>query len=245
MNLKWLAIVVMFFAALPAKAQIRTPETPKTPAQAQPLKTDKERTGYVIGFNQAKNLQSVGLEELDLDAFFKGFKDGYSGKEKDYLLTPPEMGEIIKEINKGLKEKAEAKLKELAEKNRADGIKHLAEIKIAPDVISTGTGLLYKISAEGTGPKPTDEDTVMVNYKGTLFDGTKFVESTGTEVQIGKIVPGLREALKLMPVGSIWKIFIPPDLGYGDAALTGPGGVTIPAYSVLIFDAELVAIKPR
>jgi FKBP-type peptidyl-prolyl cis-trans isomerase len=247
MNLKWLAIVALFFAALPAKAQTRTPETPKAPAPAQTLKTEKERTGYVIGCNQAKLLQGAGLDELDVDSFFKGFKDGYSGKdEKDYLITPPEMVEIIKEVNKVLREKAAAKLKAVADKNKEMAAQDMEKLKVAPNVISTGSGLLYKISAEGTGPKPTDEDTVLVNYTGTLIDKTKFDEGQAAEYQIGKIgTPGLKEAFKLMPVGSIWKIFVPPALGYGERAVTGPLGVTIPANSILVFDMELVAIKPR
>jgi len=118
----------------------------------------------------------------------------------------------------------------------------LAENKTKDGVVALPSGLQYKILKEGNGRKPTDADTVECNYRGTLLDGTAFESSNPdrpASLKVAAVLPGWREALKLMPVGSKWQLFIPPELAYGTQ---GRGGVIGPN-ATLIFVVELLAIQ--
>ncbi|WP_426265027.1 FKBP-type peptidyl-prolyl cis-trans isomerase [Sphingomonas sp. PWP1-2] len=104
-------------------------------------------------------------------------------------------------------------------------------------VVTTASGLQYRVLTPGVGPaKPTDADVTLVNYVGKLIDGTTFDQSARpTPMPVSGVVPGFSKALKLMPKGAKYRVWIKPSLGYGDRA-TGP----IPAGSVLAFDIELL-----
>lgn len=106
-------------------------------------------------------------------------------------------------------------------------------------VITTATGLQYKVLEEGKGPKPTDEDVVLVGYKGTLRDGSVFDENPQASFPVAGVVPGFSEGLKQMARGGKYRLWIPPQLGYGE---NSPAEV-IPANSLLIFDVELLDFK--
>ena len=128
--------------------------------------------------------------------------------------------------------------------NRAEGQTFLAANKAKPGVITLPDGLQYQILKAGTGPKPKLTDTVECNYRGTLIDGTEFDSSYARNAPetfpVNGVIKGWTEALQLMPVGSKWRLFLPADLAYGDKGAgdkIGPG-------SVLIFDVELLSIKP-
>jgi len=110
--------------------------------------------------------------------------------------------------------------------------------------VTLPSGLQYKILQQGTGPKPTAADSVVCNYRGTLVDGKEF-DSSAKHGQpatflVGRVIPGWTEALQLMPVGSKWQLFLPPNLAYGERSM----GPDITPYSTLIFEVELVSIKP-
>ena len=123
--------------------------------------------------------------------------------------------------------------------NRAAGEKFLEENGKRAGVITTASGLQYEILVEGTGSIPNSSSKVKVRYKGTLIDGTEFDSSSagGVDFYVTEVIPGWTEALKMMPVGSKWKLYIPYSLGYG-ADVHGD----IPAYSALIFEIELLGI---
>jgi len=111
-------------------------------------------------------------------------------------------------------------------------------------VVTLPSGLQYKIVKTTDGKKPTDVDTVTCNYRGTLIDGTEFDKSEAGQpatFQVGGVIPGFKEALKLMPVGSTWRFFIPANLAYGER---GAGNVIGPN-TTLIFEVELVSIKDK
>ena len=113
----------------------------------------------------------------------------------------------------------------------------------APGVTQTASGVQYQILNPGTGPRPTDSDTVRVTYVGTLTDGTVFDRSAApVTFPVSGVVPGFSEALKLMSRGARYRVWIPPALGYGERG-AGP----IPANAVLVFDIDLVGIgtEPR
>jgi len=224
MNLKWLAIVSMFFAAAPTRAQ-------------EALQTQKEKTSYALGVDTAKTLKNMEVD-LDLETIIKGLRDAYSGGKLQ--MTDDEMRTVIIALNKELAQKRAEALKAAGEKNKKEGEAFLAENKTKEGVVTLASGLQYKILKAGDGKKPTDADTVEVQYRGTLINGTEFDSSykrgQPATFPVGKIISGWREALKLMPVGSKWQLFIPPELAYGG---TGPIGPNV----TLIFEVELLAIK--
>ncbi len=128
---------------------------------------------------------------------------------------------------------------------RTADMKFLAENAKAPGVITTASGLEYKVIREGTGPKPGRTDTVLVHYEGRLLDQTVFDSSyqrgQPAAFPVDGVIPGWTEGLQLMPTGSKYHFVIPPALAYG---ARGAGGV-IPPGAVLEFDVELLAIKPQ
>jgi FKBP-type peptidyl-prolyl cis-trans isomerase FklB len=136
----------------------------------------------------------------------------------------------------------EAKAKEAGAGNRKEGDAFLAANKAKEGVKTTADGLQYKVLTEGNGPKPTANDTVTVNYRGTLLNGKEFDSSykrgQPASFPVGGVIKGWTEALQLMPVGSKYQLFIPPDLAYGDR---GAGGDIGPG-ETLIFEVELLSI---
>ncbi len=158
-------------------------------------------------------------------------------------MSDEEMRTVMTAYQKEISQKQAEAAKIAAEKNKKEGDAFLAANKAKEGVITLPSGLQYKILKEGNGKKPTDADTVQVHYRGTLIDGTEFDSSIKrgqpASFPVKQIIPGWREALKLMPVGSKWQLFIPPELAYG---ARGAGG-DIGPNATLIFEVELLAIK--
>jgi FKBP-type peptidyl-prolyl cis-trans isomerase len=138
--------------------------------------------------------------------------------------------------------KAKAMEKKYAD-NKAAGEKFLAENKTKEGVVTTPSGLQYKIITKGTGEIPADSSKVKVNYKGTLIDGTEFDSSYKRKepatFRANQVIKGWTEALTMMPVGSKWELYIPQELAYGARETGGP----IKPFSTLIFEVELVGIE--
>jgi FKBP-type peptidyl-prolyl cis-trans isomerase len=200
----------------------------------KPLTTDKEKASYGIGVNVGKRFKNDSLE-LDLDAFMRGIKD---------TLTDAKQALTDEEINKaleGLRDQVQQKAAAAGEKNKKAGDEFLAKNKQEKGVTTLPDGLQYKVLKEGTGPMPKETDTVRVNYRGTLIDGTEFDSSykrgEPVEFPVNGVIKGWVEALQKMKVGSKWQLCIPPDLAYG-ANGSGP----IPPNSTLIFEVELLGI---
>ena len=133
--------------------------------------------------------------------------------------------------------------KELADKNLKDAEKFVEENKKKEGVITTASGLQYKIITKGNGKIPTAQDTVVAHYRGTLIDGTEFDNSfkrnEPATFPVSGVIKGWQEILQLMPVGSKWEVYIPPQLAYGEQG----AGQVIPPNAALIFDIELISIK--
>ena len=117
---------------------------------------------------------------------------------------------------------------------------YLAQNAGEEGVVTTESGLQYKVLEEGGGPSPTPADVALVGYKGTLLDGTVFDENPQTAMPVDGVVPGFSEGLQKMKKGGKYRLWIPPQLGYGEQA-AGP----IPANSVLVFDVELHDFKSK
>ena len=237
----------------PAKAPAATADKPattksghtsaaKTPAPLT-LTTPKDKVSYSIGMNIGKSIKRDNVD-VDPDLLLRGLKDVLGGGT--LLMTDQEAQATLSALQTDLKKRQEQEMQQLAETNKKEGDAFLAANKAKDGVVSLPSGLQYKILQEGTGPKPTAADTVTVNYRGSFVDGTEFDSSykRGQPASFpvgGGIIKGWTEALLLMPVGSKWQLFIPPDLAYGP----GGRGPTIGPNSTLVFDVELLSIQPK
>lgn len=227
-------------ASTKAPAAKRTTTTAKTAALT--LKTQKEKTSYALGMKIGTDLHRQGVSAaLDPAITARGLKDALAGSKT--LLTEDEMKTLLSQLRDQMTQQQQAKAREEAVPNRKAGEAFLAANKTKEGVVTLPSGLQYKILKEGMGPKPTLNDTVSCNYRGTLIDGKEFDSSAKhggpASFPVGGVIKGWTEALQLMPVGSKWELFIPPDLAYGDrgaGADIGPG-------ETLIFEVELLSIQ--
>ncbi len=198
------------------------------------------RASYSIGFNLGRNLAAQGVE-IDHDMIARGVADGGSGAEP--LMTVEQMDAAVGELQKQVAALQAERARVLGEKNREAATAFLASNGAREDVVTTESGLQYRVLTEGTGPKPSAQDRVRVHYTGTLLDGTKFDSSVdrGEPVafKLDGVIAGWQEALPLMKVGSKWKLFVPSELAYGERGappVIGP-------HALLIFEVELLAIE--
>jgi FKBP-type peptidyl-prolyl cis-trans isomerase FklB len=228
--------------------------TPKTPA-AKPgsttakkpavlaLQTQKDKASYAIGLNIGRSMHKDSVD-VDPNILLRGMKDGLAGAKP--LLTDDEVRATMISLQTDVRKRQEEKMQALSEANKTQGEAFLAENKTKEGVVTLPSGLQYKILTEGTGPKPAATDTIVCNYKGTLLDNTEFDSSykrgQPLTIQVNGVIKGWTEALQLMPVGSKWQLFIPPDLGYGTRG--GPGGGIGPN-ATLVFEVELMSIQPK
>jgi FKBP-type peptidyl-prolyl cis-trans isomerase len=139
------------------------------------------------------------------------------------------------------KEKAELAKAAIGESNKQEGVNFLATNKAKKGVVVLPSGVQYKILRAGKGKKPNEESTIMCRYKGTRTDGSsidKTDEKKPSPLRVSGFIPGLKEAVKLMPSGSKWEIVIPPEQAYGNKGNRGVG-----ANAVLVYTMEIVGIK--
>jgi FKBP-type peptidyl-prolyl cis-trans isomerase len=209
-----------------------------------PLKLDtpKAKTSYAYGLNMGEGMRTHSVD-LDPAIIYRGMKDGLAGGKT--LMTDDEAKAVMTAFQNDMRQKQQAKMQALAESNKKEGEAFLAENKTKEGVVALPDGLQYKILQQGDGPKPTPTDLVICNYKGTLLDNTEFDSSykrgQPATFPVNGVIRGWSEALQLMPVGSKWQLFIPPDLGYG---ARGAGG-NIGPNATLVFEVELLSIKPK
>jgi FKBP-type peptidyl-prolyl cis-trans isomerase FklB len=200
------------------------------------LKDLKDKASYALGLNFGMNFKRQNVD-INTDAFAAGFKDGITTGRKP-LLTEQEVRETMMAFQKDMEQKQTA----VGQKNAADAEKFLGENKTKEGVKTTASGLQYKVLKEGTGAQPKSSDTVTVNYRGTLIDGTEFDSSykrgQPATFPVGGVIKGWTEALQLMKAGSKLQLFIPANLAYGDQGRPG-----IPPSSLLIFEVELMDVK--
>jgi FKBP-type peptidyl-prolyl cis-trans isomerase len=223
-------------SAIDGKAPAAKTQSPTT------LSTPKDKLSYAIGLNIGKSLEKDAID-VDPEIVAQGFKDALAGGKT--LLTDDEAKAAIVALQADLRKKQEETMKAAGEANKKQGDAFLAANKAKEGVVTLPSGLQYKIVTPGTGPKPAATDTVVCNYRGTLIDGTEFDSSykrgQPATFPVGQVIPGWTEALQLMPVGSKWQLFIPPDLAYGERSPSPVIGVN----STLIFDIELLSIQGK
>jgi FKBP-type peptidyl-prolyl cis-trans isomerase FklB len=197
------------------------------------LKTDPEKNGYSLGYDIGRSLKRQ-LVDVDAGAVAQGLKDGLGGTAP--VLSEQEMQQRFMNLRQESAQK-------IPEKNRKDGEAFLARNKGEKGVKTTASGLQYKVITAGKGKQPRAEDTVSVNYRGTLIDGTEFDSSykrgQPATFPVKGVIPGWTEALQLMKEGSKWMLYVPSNLAYGERG----AGHMIGPNSTLVFEVELLSIS--
>ena len=229
---KWIVTAaIMLLASFAAAAQ-----------DAPELKTDKDKFSYALGMNFGEKLRQQGLE-IDPAVFSKAFAESFGGAKT--AMTDQEMQTLLTAAAQEFRKKQAAQQEEKSAAAQKEGEAFLTANKSKDGVVTLPSGLQYKILKAGTGEKPTADDTVVCNYKGTLINGTEFDASEKhggpATFPVKGVIAGWTEALQLMPVGSTWQLFIPADLAYGDRQ----AGQDITPGSTLVFEVELMSIQAK
>ncbi len=222
--------------------QAPAPKTTAPTQESSPLKTQTEKFSYALGMNLGNTLHRQSVD-VDPNLFLQGMKDAIAGGKM--LMSEDEARAAIMQTQNELRTKQQAQMQAAAEANKKEGDAFLAANKTKEGVVALPSGLQYKILKEGTGPKPKATDSVVCNYRGTLINGTEFDSSykrgQPATFPVSGVIKGWTEALQLMPVGSKWQLFIPPDLAYGERG----AGAEIGPNSTLIFEVELLSIQEK
>lgn len=238
-------VIVLTMLALPVISNAAVADT-YTIKRNIPLTTQDDKFSYILGIDFAENFSQQEIN-INPELLFLGLKAGMNNEK--YRMTEEEMQEVLSEfqvrVTKNRQqqlEQLEAKLKIKAMENKKISDDYLEANKKKKHVITTKSGLQYRVIKKGKGKIPTSEDTIVVEYTGKLVDGTEFgsTASHGGPASFplkGGIV-GWQEALKMMPQGSKWEIVVPYNLAYGE---TGQG--TIGPNQILIFEVELLEVK--
>lgn len=230
-------------------AQATTPPVEVSPATTPAIDpaTIKTDSSYGLGFRTGgqfgQQYGNFGVKpgDLDMESFTKGFLEGFNGS--DPSLSEEKLAAAMQALGTLLEQRE----KDTAAKNLEAGKAFLDENAKKPDITTTASGLQYQVIEKGGEQKYVEpkegepEKQFMVNYRGTLIDGTEFDASPeGEPVAMNmQVIPGFKEALGLMPVGAKWKLFIPSELAYGDQRRSPEIGPN----TALIFDLELVEIQ--
>ncbi|HCY85727.1 MAG TPA: hypothetical protein DHV36_11385 [Desulfobacteraceae bacterium] len=204
------------------------------------MKVDLDKVSYVLGQSIGGDFRRQGFE-INPDIFMDSFIAAFNGEKP--TMPVGEMQHIMQNFQRAMQDKKQAEQMEAGKKNVEAGQQFLEENGKKEGVITTESGLQYKVITEGTGKKPSATDTVETHYEGKTLDGNIFDSSykrgTTTTFPLNGVIKGWTEALQLMAEGSKYELYIPSELAYGAA---GSGG-TIEPYSTLIFTVELIAVK--
>jgi len=234
-----LAISLACFAAHPALAQ--TAATPADDAQSNLIgnfKTRQEAISYAIGVTTARNLVKDGVE-FDTALVLKGMQDALTGQRLQ--LNEREVKSVMNGLLTEMRQKMAANRHEAEGINKKKGEEFRANFAKEAGVKTLSNGVLVKAAKTGTGPTPTEEDTIQVSYRGTTIDGKEFdgtAPGKTAPLKMTQLIMGWRETVKQMPVGSRWTLVIPPNLAYGVRGV----GADIGPNETLVFDIELFNI---
>ncbi|AFR04837.1 FKBP-type peptidyl-prolyl cis-trans isomerase [Pectobacterium brasiliense] len=194
------------------------------------------QASYGIGLQVGQQLQESGLEGLIPEALLAGLRDALEGN------APAVPVDVVHRALREIHERADAVRRDRQQVLAVEGQQFLAENAQKEGVNSTESGLQFRVLTQGEGSIPARQDRVRVHYTGRLIDGSVFDSSVQrgqpAEFPVSGVIPGWIEALTLMPVGSKWELYIPHNLAYGERG----AGASIPPFSALIFEVELLEI---
>ncbi len=229
--MKKLLAALLLIASVSVQAQKTIPKKTTTTSTANPFKNLTDSASYAIGLSVANFYKQQGFKNLNTSLIAKAINDVQSKTGKPLLNETQANEAIMFYINPKLRQTISA------------GNRFLAANKNKPGIKTTPSGLQYEVITQGTGPKPAVVDTVLVHYTGSLTNGTVFESSVTNgkpvEFPLNHVIKGWTEGLQLMPQGSKYKLYIPYNMAYG-VNDQGP----IPGGSALIFEVELLTVKP-
>lgn len=223
------APAVLALAVLPAFAADPAPK----------LNTEAQKAAYSIGFNFGSSL-SKEVPDIDGDALQRGLQDAL--KKRQPALTPEQQAEVMNKFQQTAMAAKQARMEASEKKNADAAAKFMADNAKKPGITALPSGLQYQVITTGKGAIPKATDRVKVHYTGTLLNGDVFDSSIKrgepATFQVDQVIPGWTQALQKMKVGDKWKLFIPPDLGYGKRG----AGAKIEPGMALVFEVELLDI---
>lgn len=240
------ALTVGLNVPLAMAAETAAPTANSQVSLNKAFKDQNQQSAYALGAslgrymeNSLKEQEKLGIK-LDNKQLIAGVQDAFAGKSK---LSDAEIEQTLKAFEGNVKSAAQEKMQKDAAANAEKGTAFAAKFAKEKGVQKTASGLLYKVEKAGNGATPVDSDTVVVNYKGTLTDGTEFDNSykrgEPLSFRLDGVIPGWTEGLKHVKKGGKIQLVIPPKLAYGENGVPG-----IPPNSTLVFDVELLDIKP-
>ena len=201
-----------------------------------------DKLSYALGLGIGRQLSQMGAENLNIDDFAQAIKDMLEGKEPQVADQEAQM--IVTEFFQQQEAKQREAAAEKYKENKDKGEAWLADKALEEGVVSLPSGLMYQVLNEGNGKKPTAEDTVECHYEGRLIDGTVFDSSykrgQAVDLRANQVIKGWTEALVHMPAGSVWEVYIPQELAYGEREQG-----QIKPYSPLVFKIELIKVNGK
>src|SRR4030042_6621358 len=222
-----LSLILCLIIGISFSCANKADEPKKTEQQTTVFETKEQKVSYAAGYDFAKRMSEF-YSKVEYEFLAKGIKDAL--EKKDGRMTEQERMDALNQLGQEIRQKAEANKAKDGEKNIAEGKKFLEENAKKEGVKTTASGLQYKVIKEGDGPQPKETDTVKVNYRGTLINGTEFDSSykrgTPATFPLNRVIKGWTEGLQLMKVGAKYEFYIPSDLAYGSGG--APGGAIGP-----------------
>lgn len=211
---------------------------PGLPPGTRPPAVAKDKVGFMIGTDVGRSLQPI-QDELEMPVFLQAVRTMMSSAKP--LLTDAEMDRIREDFSKRMDAREKARAADAGRRNAEAGAAFLAKNKGEKGVISTASGLQYRVLRQGNGPRPRRTDRVRVHYQGMLIDGTVFETTYGgqpPEFALDQVIAGWTEGLSLMPVGAKYRLWIPASIAYGERGHPPSIGPN----QALVFDIELLRI---
>lgn len=206
------------------------------------LDSNIDSVSYAFGFNVGKGMSQQGMNDIDAGLFAKGMQKALNNDSLQ--ISEDTLQAIIQQYQIKAQQKAQKQRAADGQENKEAGEEFLAENKDKEGVQTTESGLQYKVLEEGSGATPSAEDTVTVNYKGTLLNGEVFDSSyergQPADIPLNRVIPGWTEGIQLMNTGGKYKFWIPGELAYG--ANPQPGSPIGPN-ELLVFEVELLEVK--
>ena len=211
------------------------------------LSSDLDSVGYAYGVvfgNQYANFQDSGVVvpevTMDLDNFIAGFVSAIRRDSNNLKISVNDADMLLRGFQEKLRKQMDEKRQKEVAENKEKGLQFMAENAKREGVVTLESGLQIETIVAGTGKQPQDGDKVVVNYKGSLVDGTVFDQNDSTTFNINGVVKGFKEGLMNMKVGGKAIVTMPSELGYGDRG----AGQNIPGGSTLQFEIELREVVP-
>ena len=200
-----------------------------------------DKLSYALGLGIGRQLSQMGAADLNIDDFAQAVKDMIDGKEPQ--VATAEAQQIVEDFFRKQEERQRAEAAEKYKGAKSEGEKYLSENAKKEGVVTLPSGLQYQVLKEGNGKSPKATDKVVCHYEGMLIDGTMFDSSVQrgepATFPLNGVIAGWTEGLQLMKEGAKYRFFIPYQLGYGERG----AGASIPPFTTLVFDVELIEVK--